>query len=158
MYILVFTCLNVRAIHLELLPDMSCAQFLLAFVRFANLHCIPDKVYSDNASTFLLAMGILKNSSIDDDFSEYLTKNNVKHIRIPFYSAWIGSMWERMIRSIKSCLSKTVGRKQLEYFNFKTVLSDVTNALNSRPLTYRNNDDPSYDVLTPNSFLKLDNG
>ena len=103
-------------------------------------------------------MGILKNSSIDDDFSEYLTKNNVKHIRIPLYSAWIGSMWERMIRSIKSCLSKTVGRKQLEYFNFKTVLSDVTNALNSRPLTYRNNDDLTYDVLTPNSFLKVDNG
>ena len=36
MYILVFTCLNVRAIHLELLPDMSCAQFLLAFVRFGT--------------------------------------------------------------------------------------------------------------------------
>lgn len=29
MYILVFTCLNIRPIHLELLPSMSCLDFIL---------------------------------------------------------------------------------------------------------------------------------
>ena len=158
MYLLVFTCLNVRAIHLELLPDMTCEQFLLAFIRFSNVHCIPSKIYSDNASTFLQAMGILSKTNIDNDFVSYLSKNNIAHVRIPLYSAWIGSMWERMIRTIKLCLNKTVGRKRLEYFTFLTVLTDVCNAVNSRPLTHRDNDDLSYNVITPNSFLKVDMG
>ena len=37
MYILLFTCLNTRAIHLELLPDLTCQNFLLSFIRFCNL-------------------------------------------------------------------------------------------------------------------------
>jgi hypothetical protein len=53
MYILICTCLYVRAIHLELLPSLSTSDFLMASVRFTNLHCIPNNLYSDNASTFL---------------------------------------------------------------------------------------------------------
>lgn len=62
MYLLVFTCLNVRAIHLELLPSMSCLDFLLALTRFSNMYGIPDAIYSDNASTFIQAMNFLSKS------------------------------------------------------------------------------------------------
>ena len=156
MYILVFTCLNIRAVHLELLPSMSCADFLQAFIRFCNSNSIPSAVYSDNASTFLQSMGILADSRTDDAFSEYLIKNNIKHIKIPLYAAWVGAYWERMIRTIKSCLSKTVGRKHFNYFDYLTLLSDVQNCINSRPLTYV--DSESLDVITPNSFLKFETG
>ena len=47
--IFIFTCLSIRAIHLELLPDMSTVQLVLAFVRFANIFGIPTHIYSDNA-------------------------------------------------------------------------------------------------------------
>ena len=89
MFILVFTCLNVRAIHLELLPSMSCHAFLMAFIRFCNLNEIPDAIYSDNASSFIAGMGIVAGSLIDNDFNAHLTKNNIRHIRIPLYSAWV---------------------------------------------------------------------
>merc|ERR1712237_243200 len=36
MYLLIFTCLNVRACHLELIPEMNINQFVLAFIRFCN--------------------------------------------------------------------------------------------------------------------------
>ena len=36
-YLLIFTCLNVRAVHLELVPDMSTKQFVLAFLRFSHI-------------------------------------------------------------------------------------------------------------------------
>ena len=156
MYILVFTCMNVRAVHLELLPSMTCADFLMAFIRFCNIYNIPDSVYSDNASTFLQAMGIISGSHTDNEFTDYLTKNNIKHIRIPLYSAWVGSYWERMIRTIKSCIYKTTGRKHYNYFEYVTLLSDVENCINSRPLTYLNED--TLDVVTPNSFLKCTTG
>ena len=40
-YLLVFTCLSVRAIHIELLQDMSTKSFILALIRFTNLFGIP---------------------------------------------------------------------------------------------------------------------
>ena len=158
MYMLIFTCLNVRSVHIELLPNMSCQQFLLAFTRFCNLYTIPDTIYSDNASTFLQALGIISNSKLNSDLDAYLARINIKHVKIPLYAAWIGAAWERMIRTIKASLHKAVGRKQLEYFQLITLLSDIENAINSRPLTYRDNDDHSYSVLTPNSFFKFDTG
>ena len=156
MYLLVFTCLNIRAIHIELLPSMTCKDFLLAFTRFCNMYGIPNSIYSDNASTFLQAMGIISHSHVDNDFSSYLIKNSIKHVRIPLYSAWVGSAWERMIRTIKSCLYKTLGRKHYEYFTLLTLLSDIVNSINSRPLTYLDSTDLS--VLTPNCFIKSDSG
>lgn len=60
-----------------------------------------------------------------------------------------------MIRTIKSSLHKVIGRKKLKYFEIVTLLSDIQNAINSRPLTYSGDD---LNVISPNSFLKLDSG
>lgn len=154
MYIIIFTCLNVRAVHLELVPSMTTHDFLLAFIKFTSFHCIPTSIYSDNANTFIQACKILNDSNVDD-FSEYLLKNSIKHVRIPVYSAWVGTAWERLIRVVKSSIHKTVGRKQLEYFQLASLLADVQNAVNSRPLTYRDSDINNLEVVSPNSFLKL---
>ena len=49
---------------------------------------------------------------------------------------------------------KTIGRKRLEYFQFLSLLSDIQNSINNRPLTYRETD-VNFEPLTPNSFLKF---
>ena len=97
MFVLVFTCLNVRAVHFELLPDMSSRSFVLAFQRFCNLYSIPEYLYSDNAKSFLKGGNILENSLHSEEFQAELDKCNIKHIKIPLYSAWVGSAWERLI-------------------------------------------------------------
>ena len=56
---LLFTCLNVRAVHIELVPDMSTHQFVLAFTRFTNVYGIPSHLYSDNAKSFIAGAEIL---------------------------------------------------------------------------------------------------
>ncbi len=154
MFILIFTCLNIRAVHFELVPDMSSHNFLLAFQRFTNLYSIPKFIYSDNAKTFLKGGSILEQSLTSNEFQEELKKNDIRHIKIPLYSAWIGSAWERLIRVLKSCLYKVVGRSQLSYYELITTLSNIKLAINSRPLTYRSSTD-ELEFITPNSFLKL---
>ena len=59
-YILIFTCFNTRAIHLEALDSMSTAEFILAFVQFVNKYGIPSAVYSDNAKPFVQAGNIIE--------------------------------------------------------------------------------------------------
>ena len=46
--ILIFTCFNVRAFHLELMNDMSTHSVALAMVRFFNIYGVPSNIYSDN--------------------------------------------------------------------------------------------------------------
>jgi len=70
------------------------------------------------------------------------------------YYAWVGSTWERLIRIVKSCLFKTVGRAKLSYFELLTSLSNIQHVINSRPLTYRSSEN-DLDVISPNSFLHL---
>ena len=59
-YILIFTCFNTRAVHLEAVSSMSTAEFILAFVRFVNRYGIPLAIYSDNAKSFLQAGGLMQ--------------------------------------------------------------------------------------------------
>ena len=158
MYILIFTCLNVRAVHFELLPNMSTKQVLLAYVRHFNRFQPPQKIYSDNANSFLSSLKILNRSSLDNEYKDFLLKYNVQHVTIPLYGAWQGAAWERLLRCVKGCIRKTIGRKILNYFEYLTLLTDVENSVNMRPLTYRNIDQSDFDIITPNSFLKLSTG
>lgn len=136
MFILVFTCLNIRAVHFELLPNMSSKNFILAFQRFCNMYSIPQYLYSDNAKSLLKGGSILENSLQSEEFQSELDKCNIKHIKIPLYSAWVGSAWERLIGVLKGCLYKVIGRSKLTYFELLTTLSNIQLATNSRPLTY----------------------
>ena len=43
-----------RAIHFELMPDMTTQEFLLGFRRFIARHGKPQKIFSDNAAQFKL--------------------------------------------------------------------------------------------------------
>ena len=137
MFVLIFICLNVRAVHFELLPDMSTRNFVLAFLRFCNMYSIPQYLYSDNAKTFIKGGNILETSLQYKEFQDEMEKCGIKHIRIPLYSAWIGAAWERLIRVLKGCRYKVIGRARLTYFELLITLSNVKLAVNSRPLTYR---------------------
>ena len=154
MYLLIFTCLNIRSIHVEIVSSMATESFLLAFVKFCNLHNIPDKIYSDNALTFTFGVDIVSKSRLQCSFNEYLEKNNIKHVKIALYAAWMGSSWERMIKTLKSVLYKSIGRRRIEYFQLASLITEIQNMINSRPLTYRDDDVSNFDIITPNSFLK----
>merc|ERR1711872_848474 len=40
------------------------------------------------------------------------------------------------------------------YYRLLTILSDIQNAVNGRPLTYRCSDDAGLEIITPNCFIK----
>lgn len=59
-YIALFTCAVTRAVHLELVSDLTTDTFLLAFKRVIARRGICSVIYSDNAKTFKKAEKDLK--------------------------------------------------------------------------------------------------
>jgi len=154
-YILIFTCFVTRAIHLEVVDSMSTEAFVLAMIRFCNRFGIPRVVYSDNAKSFICGGNILSEIFLSDSFRSKFDPYKIEFRLNPIYSAWYGSTWERLIKTVKLCINKTIGRQRLSYFNFITLVSDIEATMNNRPLTYTTNTDNSVDVVTPNHFINL---
>ena len=54
-YICLFICANIRAVHLEVVTDLSEENFMQTFRRFVNRKSFPQLMISDNASSYQLA-------------------------------------------------------------------------------------------------------
>ena len=76
-YICLFTCATTRAVHLEVVTDLSTETFLLAFQRFVSQKLLPEIVLSDNASTYLSAAEELKTLFESKDLKESLSRRGV---------------------------------------------------------------------------------
>ena len=151
-YILIFTCMNTRYVHLELVNSMSLDEFILAFVRFYNRFGFPQVLYSDNARTFASGSALISELIATDTFQREFIKYNMTHKPIPVYSPWYGACWERLIKTVKLCLYKTIGRISLTATQFATILSDIQVAINNRPLTFVDRQS-SLDALTPSDLV-----
>ena len=151
-YILIFTCLNSRAIHLEMVNNMSVTDFVMAFVRFHNRFGLPKVLYSDNARSFISSSALLSTLISSDIFQKKFEKYNLIHKTIPTYSPWFGATWERLIKTVKQCFYKTFGRSCVGETEFLTTLSDIQIAINNLPLTYRDRDN-LLEILTPNHLI-----
>lgn len=51
-WIAIFICLTTRAVHIEIVSDLTPQTFLAAFQRFAARRGLPHTMYSDNGTTF----------------------------------------------------------------------------------------------------------
>ena len=58
-WICLFTCLNVRAIHLEVIDDMSTENVLLCLRRYFARRGTPSLIISDNAPNFKLGNSVI---------------------------------------------------------------------------------------------------
>ena len=67
---------------------------------------------------------------------------------------WHGGFWERLVRCVKRCLKKIVGRAFLSFEEMRTLLIEIEGTLNNRPLTYVYDDEQGISYpLTPSSLI-----
>ena len=108
----------------------------------------PELIISDNVKTFKAAATQLTRIFNDPDVMSSLLKRKIQWKFNLEKAPWWGGVFERMIKSTKRCLKKTLGRARLTYEELLTVLTEVECILNSRPLTYLYPDDLE-EPLTP---------
>ena len=147
-WIALFTCCVTRAVHLELVPDLTALTFLRCFKRFTSRRGIPVEVISDNAKTFVSAAQTIEQLFDSDEVQHYLSGLKVKWKFNLEKAPWWGGFFERMIQSMKRCLKKTIGKARLTLDELTTVVVQVEGILNSRLILYVSSEDLE-EPLTP---------
>lgn len=154
-YICLFVCLATRAIHLELVSDLTSEAYLLSLNRFISRRGKPTLILSDNGRNFVGLMNDFKQfiNRCSPDFIEYAASQQIEFKFIPPYSPHFGGLWEAGVKSCKYHLRRVVGNAHLTFEEFCTVLSQIEAVLNSRPLSPLSPDPKDLCPLTPAHFL-----
>ena len=147
MYIALFSCCVTRAIHLELVEDLSAEAFRRALRRFAARRGTPTLIVSDNAKTFQATEKALNDLFNHPEVASELHRKKIERRFNLERAPWWGGFFERMVGSVKACLRKVLGNARLTFDELLTVLVEVEGILNSRPLTYEY-DKVEHEVLT----------
>jgi hypothetical protein len=157
-YVLLFTCLNTRAVHLEVTASLDLSSFLIAFASFAARRGRPLVVYSDNGTQIVAG-----NKEIQQGI-ERLRKQNIVGQMIKQEIEWhfsppsaphFGGVWESLVKSAKVALEAIVESRPLTEELLRGFVIQAESLLNGRPLTHVSVDPRDPEPLTPNHFLLL---
>ena len=105
-YGLMITCLASRAVHIELLEDMSSDSFINALRNLISLRGAVSTIRCDQGTNFIGAF-----NDLAKNLEGHLKSShpNIKFIFNPPHSSHMGGVWERLIRSARTIL-KGMGR------------------------------------------------
>ncbi|GFX85488.1 integrase catalytic domain-containing protein [Trichonephila clavipes] len=138
-YICVFVCFVSKAIHIEIVSDLTSDAFIATLKRFFSRRGKCAKLYSDNGKTFVGANKKLKRflkliEDSNDSLAGFLSAEGIEWKFIPPRAPSFGGIWEASVKSIKYHLRRVVSGSNLTYEEFLTVCIQIEGILNSRPL------------------------
>ena len=136
---LIFICFATKAIHLELVSNLTTECFISALRCFVSRRGKPVYVYSNNGTNFVganrelndLAQFLIK----EQTSSECINDIDINWHFIPAYCPHFRDLWEAGIRSIKYHLKRIASNTSLIFEEFYMLITQIEMILNSRPLT-----------------------
>ena len=152
-WLLMFTCLASRAVHIELLYAMDTAAFILAYKRFVALRGSCKLLRSDRGSNFIGASNI---SLPDKEVMGQLSVLGCRWEFNPPCAPHFGGVWERKIGQVKRGMDAALlaaGNRLLSPDEFSTLVQEAAAVVNSTPL-WEISSDPNDPVpLSPAMLL-----
>jgi len=160
-YGLLITCLSIRAVHIEMLYDMSTDAFLNGFRRFVARRGSPKKVWCDNGTNFIGARSEVDKGKSSLDYKKIAAQGQMDEIEWKFNppgAPHMGGVWERMVGVTKRVMTAVMKKARLSDDILCTLFSEVECIVNGRPLTKLSDDADDLMPLTPNHLLILHQG
>ena len=155
-YAVIFTCLNTRAVHLELAADCTTMEFLQVLRRFFALRGAPALMISDNGSQLVGAERELREmiEGLDTDkLREFSAERGMKWQFTTPAAPHQNGCAEALVKSCKITLKKAIGEQVLTPLELQTCLVEVANLVNQRPIGRIPNDPDDGSYLCPNDVL-----
>lgn len=157
-YGVIFTCLALRAVHLEVASSLDTDACLNAIRRFVARRGQVKEMFSDNGTNLKAA-----NSELKQAIQQWNSSHIAKHLQQksiawhfnPLAGSHHGGCWERLIRSVRKILNVTLKEQILEEEGLHTLLCEAEAVINNRPITRASSDLNDLEALTPNHLLLL---
>jgi hypothetical protein len=112
---------------------LSALSFLQAFRQFTFRRGLPAKLQSDNAKTFKASSVNIRKIIQAAEVKTDLANKQVVWEFIVEKAPWWGGYWERLVRSVKLCLKKSVGQSSLNFEELRMLMVEIECTLNNRP-------------------------
>ena len=164
-YGLIFTCLASRAVHLELLDDLSTDAFLNGLRCLIAIRGKVRTIRCDQGTNFIGAKNELQSNFAQlnqDRIASKMLDMGCEFKVNPPSASHMGGVWERQIRTVRSVLTGLLQQEtatRLDTSSLRTVLYEVMAIVNSRPLTVEQLDGTDGPLpLTPNHLLTMKSG
>ncbi|GFS52742.1 integrase catalytic domain-containing protein [Trichonephila clavipes] len=149
----------VKAIHFELVSDITTEAFLAVLKRFVARRGQPIEIHSDNGRNFVGVNNELRKiikalfKCKMQEIMDFLSKEQIKWNFNPPSAPHFGGLWEAGIKSLKYNLKRVIGNSILSHEEFLTLVVQIEAVLNSRPFCPLSNDPNDVETLTPAHFL-----
>ncbi|XP_044249588.1 uncharacterized protein [Drosophila takahashii] len=156
-YLAIYVCFSSKAVHIELLSDLSTNTFILSLKRFVSRRGSPCRIYCDNATNFTGA-SVQLNRFKQELFSQQTnqdleTFSNDTGVEFCFISPHFGGLWEAAVKSMKNLLVKFMSDSGMTYEELQTIAIEAEAILNSRPIAGHSEDLNDGEALTPGHLL-----
>lgn len=157
-YGVLFTCMTIRAIHIEVAHSLDTDSFLHAMRRFIARRGPPEVIRSDNGRNLVSGEKELRAAIAawnQEKLHQFLLQRDVKWIFNPPAGSHFGGVWERCIRTVRKVMTALLNQQTLDDEGLVTLMCEVESIINSRPSTKVFED---MEALTPNHLLLLRSG
>ena len=157
----IFTCLTIRAVHIEIAHSLDTDSFINALRRFIARRGKPVLVRTDNGTNFVSGEKELRTCIQKwnrQRIHEYLLQQEVRWIFNPPAASHHGGIWERCIRTTRKILNALLNEQVLNDEGLLTLMCEVEAVINGRPITKVSEDSRDLEALSPNHLLLLRQG
>ena len=155
----IFTCMAMRAVHIEVIESMDTSSFVNALRRFFALRGPAKLLRSDCGTNFIGAckeLGINSSGRQKEQVERVLADYSCEWQFNPPHASHMGGSWERMIgiaRRILNAMLLQLGPGKLTHEVLTTLMAEVTAIINTRPLCPVSSDPDHPSILTPATLL-----
>ena len=156
---IMFTCLTIRAVHIEIIEELSSAAFINALRRFVAIRGKVKILRSDRGTNFVGSTDDLKIDAInveDTSVKSHLYNSGTVWKFNPPHSSHMGGVWERMIGITRRILDATLSDidcKNLTHDVLCTLMHEISAIINARPITPVSSDPDCPQILSPHTLL-----